>query len=186
MSVSIGIGLAFVAMLCWGIGDFLIQRSTRKIGDFETLLAITGAGAVILLPFVWRDIGGLFNGGFDVKILLVGSFILFAAALLEFEALKRGKISVIEPIWSLEIPTSVFLAYTILSEKLSGTQLLIIFSLVVGLFLVSYRGKVLSRSFFPRTRCPYRAPRRGGHGLGQLLCRLGSAAYRPASYQLRL
>ena len=148
MSISVGIGLAFVAMLCWGIGDFLIQRSTRKIGDFETLLAITGPGALILLPFVWRDIGGLFSGGFDAKILLVGSFILFAAALFEFEALRRGKISVIEPTWSLEIPTSVFLAYLVLSEKLTLVQLLIILSLVVGLFLVSYRGKVFSHRFF--------------------------------------
>ena len=37
MSISVGIGLAFVAMLCWGFGDFLIQRSTRKVGDIEAL-----------------------------------------------------------------------------------------------------------------------------------------------------
>jgi len=37
MSVSVGIGLAFVAMLCWGIGDFLIQKSTRRIGNTVTL-----------------------------------------------------------------------------------------------------------------------------------------------------
>ena len=40
--MSLGIGLAFVAMLCWGFGDFLIQRATRKIGDFEILAVILG------------------------------------------------------------------------------------------------------------------------------------------------
>ncbi|TSC57963.1 MAG: hypothetical protein Greene041679_205 [Parcubacteria group bacterium Greene0416_79] len=45
MSITVGIGLAFVAMLSWGIGDFLIQKSTRKIGDTETLF---------LISFFWR------------------------------------------------------------------------------------------------------------------------------------
>ena len=148
MYASVGIGLAFVAMLCWGIGDFLIQRSTRKIGDFETLLAITGPGALILLPFVWRNLGEFFFDGATFGVLAGGSFILFVAALLEFEALKRGKISVIEPTWSLEIPTSVLLAYIILSEKLSFYQLLLILSLIIGLFLISYRGQIFSFRFF--------------------------------------
>ena len=54
--LSVGIGLAFVAMLCWGFGDFLIQRSTRKVGDWGTFFVICAFGSVILLPFVWGDI----------------------------------------------------------------------------------------------------------------------------------
>ena len=38
MTAGIGIALAFVAMLCWGFGDFMIQKSTRKVGDWETAL----------------------------------------------------------------------------------------------------------------------------------------------------
>lgn len=37
MSIEIGIILAFLAMVFWGFGDFLIQRSTRTVGDAETL-----------------------------------------------------------------------------------------------------------------------------------------------------
>jgi len=60
MSISVGIGLAFVAMLCWGIGDFWIQKSTRKVGDSEALFFITAFGAAVLLPFVYKDIPALF------------------------------------------------------------------------------------------------------------------------------
>lgn len=102
----------------------------------------------MLLPFVWRDIGGLFAGGFDVKILLVGSVILFAAVLLEFEALKRGKIAVMEPLWSLEIPTAGLFAFWLLGERMTLLEIGIITSLIVGLFLVSFRGRILSRRHF--------------------------------------
>lgn len=135
-------------MLCWGFGDFFIQRSTRKIGDFETLFLITFFGSLVLLPFVWSDIGALFSElQSGLAILLAGAVILFVAALLEFEALKRGKISVIEPTWSLEIPMAGILALIILGETLTGYQTLLITLLIVGLFLVSFRGRAFSSSF---------------------------------------
>ncbi len=149
MSVSAGIGLAFVAMLCWGFGDFLIQKSTRKIGDWETLFIICGFGSLILLPFVWRNIPALIFG--DQKILIVlfsGAIILFIAALFDFEALKKGKLSVVEPIWSFEVPASALLAFFILKEKIDILQIIFIGSLIVGLFLVSFREKYSVRKFF--------------------------------------
>jgi drug/metabolite transporter (DMT)-like permease len=47
--LATGIVLAIVAMLSWGFGDFLIQKNTRKIGDWDTLFFITLFGAAILL-----------------------------------------------------------------------------------------------------------------------------------------
>ncbi len=148
MSTSIGILCALGAMLCWGIGDFLIQRSLRKIGDWETLFIIASFGCIILLPFVWSDLPSLFGPESGRTILTGAGIALFIAAILEFEALRRGKISVIEPTWSLEIPASVFFAYIILGETLDIFQLLVIGVLIIGLFLVSYRGKAFSKKFF--------------------------------------
>lgn len=136
-------------MICWGFGDFLIQRSIRKIGDWETLFLITFFGVILLLPFAWNDIGiMLTNMGTGFIILVVGGVILFVAALLEFEALKRGKISVVEPAWSLEIPAAGILAFLILGETLTGYQVLLIIFLIFGLFLISFRGQAFSKSFF--------------------------------------
>ena len=151
MSISVGIGLAFVAMLCWGIGDFLIQKSTRKIGDAETLFVITLFGAVVLLPFVYRDIPEIFGEiNQTFLILLACSVILFIAALLDFEALRVGKISIVEPIWSIEIPVAGFLAFFLLDEHITAPQIGLIILLIAGLFLVAFREhhRRLLKTFF--------------------------------------
>ena len=139
MAFELGIILAFAAMLCWGFGDFLIQKSTRKLGDWETLFIITLVGAVFLFPFVYKDIPSVFSSWKNLGILLLASFILFIAALLDFEALKEGKLSVVEPLWSLEVPVSATLAFFIMKESISFNQALLIGALIVGLILVSLR-----------------------------------------------
>ena len=150
MSVEVGIGLAFVAMLCWGIGDFLIQRSTRKFGDFETIFLITLFGAVVLLPFVYKDLPVLFSLEWRTALwILLGTGLLhLMAALLELESLRRGKIAVVEPIWSLEILAAALFAFLILGERMSVFELALVLLLMAGLILVSFRGKVFSHRHF--------------------------------------
>ena len=53
--IEIAVIFAFLAMLFWGIEDFLAQKSARKIGDFESLAVIMIIGAVIFTPFVIKD-----------------------------------------------------------------------------------------------------------------------------------
>lgn len=148
-ATGLGILFAIIAMLSWGVGDFLIQRSTRKIGDWETLFIICLFGVVILLPFVWNKLETVLSLPFETLLVLaVACVLLFGAALLEFEALKRGKISVVEPVWSLEIPSSAFLAFILLGEILTSVQIFLIIMLIIGLFLVSYKGELLGKKFF--------------------------------------
>lgn len=142
MTVQVGIGLAFVAMLCWGFGDYFIQRSVRKIGDLEALFFITAFGAVILLPFVYMQLPGLLSSSWNVLLILGGlSVILFLAAILDFEALRVGKLSVIEPIWSFEVPVAALLALFILGEKPDLPQIVLIIILLAGLALVSIKSR---------------------------------------------
>ena len=107
---SSGIIFAFIAMLFWGFGDFLIQKSTRKFGDIETVFFITLFGAIILSPFVYKNLDEIFTSNWKgLIVLIVASSVLLFASIFEFESLKRGKISVVEPLWSLEIPSSALL-----------------------------------------------------------------------------
>ncbi len=146
---AVGIGLAFVAMLCWGFGDFLIQKSTRKIGDWETLFIICGFGALVLLPFVWKNIPALFAGDITtLAVLFGGAIILLVAALLDFEALRIGKLSIVEPVWSMEIPAATILAFLILGERITPLQTVIIILLIIGLMLVSLKEKYSIKKFF--------------------------------------
>lgn len=146
--MTLGIIFAFFAMFAWGFGDFLIQRSVRKWGNWQTLFIITFVGTIILLPFVWSDLGHIFESTKTTTILIIASIVLFIGAILEFESLRIGKISVIEPIWSVEIPASAIFAYFILNESLTLIQIILLIILVVGLVLVSYKGKAFSKSFF--------------------------------------
>ncbi len=63
MGFELAVLFAFGAMLCWGIGDFLIQRTVRKIGDVETLAFIGLIGSIVLLPFVLPQISMIFSLG---------------------------------------------------------------------------------------------------------------------------
>ena len=148
-TVGIGIGLSFVAMLCWGFGDFLIQKSTRKFGDWETLFVITAFGAIVLLPFVWKSLPGIFmNDGKVLALLFLASSVLFLAGLVDFEALRKGKLAIVEPIWSLEVPVSAFLAFFIVGERISWIQTVLIVALIVCLMLVAFREKYFRKEFF--------------------------------------
>jgi drug/metabolite transporter (DMT)-like permease len=139
MDVELGIIFAFAAMLCWGFGDFLIQRFARKIGDWESLLSISIVGAIIIFPFIYKELPDLFSNTKGLVILILASVVMLLAALLDFEALKKGKISVSEPIFALEIPVSLSLAFIILSEGIKVEQALLIVGLVIGLVLVSLK-----------------------------------------------
>lgn len=142
MTISVGIGLAFVAMLCWGFGDFLIQKSTRKVGDIEALFFVTAFGAIVLLPFVYQNLWALFASSSDTLLILgVLCVVLLLAALFDFEALRIGKLAIVEPIWSFEVPVAALLAFFILGERVTAFQTFLIAALLVGLALVSLKKK---------------------------------------------
>lgn len=132
-----GILFAFIALFSWGIGDFLIQKSTRKFGDWLALFYICAFSTTLLFPFVYLDLGTVVSNPKDLIFLIFTSIIIFLAALFDFEAFKRGKISVIEPVNALELPIAVFLATFILREQLSFWQGSLIVLLMLGILLVA-------------------------------------------------
>ena len=141
-----GLLYAFVAILAWGLGDFLIQKSARKFGDWEALFFICLFGAVILAPFAYGALATL--SPFGWFILSLTSIVILIAALFDFEALRVGKISVIEPIYAMEIPVTVALATFLIGEHLRIEQFVLIATLLVGVYLVA--NKKITISLFPR------------------------------------
>ncbi len=129
---------AFLAMLCWGVGDFLIQRNTRKIGNVESLLFIGLIGAIGLLPFVWNDIGLLLEWQNFLLIGFLGIMTLIAG-LLNFEALKEGKLSVIEVVLEIELPITILLGLIFFGEILSLKQWIIISLIFIGILMMAIK-----------------------------------------------
>ncbi len=134
-----GILFAFIALISWGIGDFLIQRSAKKFGDWEALFFVTFFGGVILTPFILKDIGSLFSEQGALIILMSTGAVMLLASLFNFEALKKGKISVVEPIFALEIPIAGFIASQTIGEHISGIQIALIVILVIGIMSISIK-----------------------------------------------
>ncbi len=143
MAIELGILFAIGAMIFWGFGDFFIQRTTRKLGDWETLFVISLFGLIILTPFVYKDFSFL-NESF--LLLLAVSSVLLVAALLDFEALKRGKLAIIEPALALEVPVSAMLAFLVISEVASFLQAILIGAVILGITLVSLKSFHFKRS----------------------------------------
>jgi drug/metabolite transporter (DMT)-like permease len=112
---------AIGAFLSRGIGDFLIQRSTRKIGNWETLLVVGLFAIIFLFPFIYHDLHLILLSE-NIFILLAVAVIFFVMSLLNFESLRRGKISVVEPIFTLEVPVAIFLAFIFFNEIVSWQQ----------------------------------------------------------------
>ena len=135
MVVEVSLIFAFAAMLCWGFGDFFIQKCCRKIGDVESLAYIGIIGALIILPFAIKDFHLIST--YNLLLLLIVSIITFIAALLDFEALKKGKLSIIDVIIELELPATIVLGFIFFNESLSMLQFLIISSVFIGIILVA-------------------------------------------------
>lgn len=132
-----GVLFAFIALFCWGFGDFLIQKSARQLGNWHTLFFDNVWIIFVLFPFVYHDVGALFADG-GIFFIVAGTITLLAC-LLDFEALRRGKISVVEPIYALEILVTVFISAILIDERLSSMQIFFIVILVFGIILISVR-----------------------------------------------
>lgn len=145
MNYALGILAAAIAMVCWGFGDFLIQKFARRIGDWESLFYISIFGTIVIFPFIYGQLPALIGSMKEMALMLCTSVVLLIAALLDFEALKKGKIAVAEPVFVLEIPVAAVLAYLIIGEGLGLYQIMLIGGLIVGLAMVALRKVHLDR-----------------------------------------
>src|SRR5690242_17315 len=129
-----GVIFATLAIFGWGFGDFLIQRSARKLGDWEALFFVVFFATIVLLPFVYERLTVL--TGFDWAILSLTSVVILGASLLDFEALRVGKMAIVEPIYAMEVPITIALSTFLIGEYLTKTQLLLVAGVILGVLLV--------------------------------------------------
>ncbi len=136
MWFNLTIFFSFLAMLSWGIGDFFIHRTVKKIGYLETLLWINIIAAIGLLPLVIKDIPLIWQSENIIPILLItAANIIFSLLLLK--AYSQAKLSIIDLILLGELPVTIILGIIFFQERLSCLQLIIITFIIFGVFLIS-------------------------------------------------
>lgn len=130
-----GLLLALSAIVFWTVGDFFIQKGTRTFGNWKTLFIIGVIGGFGMFPFVKRDVPALFSDAYSIYMLLGLSILTLFAALFLFQALKRGKFSIIEPVFGIELPFTIFFSAWIGKEVLPLPLYFVILMVFVGLLL---------------------------------------------------
>ncbi len=138
MPINYSILFAFGAMICWGFGDFLVQKMSRKMGNLIALIWINFIGSLVLLPLAIKNFYQLSSGG-NFLSLLVLAVLDFAFGLTLLKAYEQGKLSVVEIILILELPLTVILGIVFFKEQLNTLQLLLILIIIFGVFLISRR-----------------------------------------------
>ncbi len=131
-----GILFAFGALLCWGFGDFFIQKSSRIVGIWKSLFFIGISGIIVIFPFIVSELGGLLREPKHLAVLFLAGLIVLFTALFEFESLRRGKLAIVEPVLGIELPITIGLSTLIWGEIISLPQLLLSFTTFVGIILV--------------------------------------------------
>ncbi|MBN2095324.1 MAG: DMT family transporter [Candidatus Aenigmarchaeota archaeon] len=127
---------AFSAMLCWAVADFLVQKSTRKIGNLESLAVIGIVGTVSLFPLVIRDFGLIFSAS-NLALILVLGVLTFVAAMFDCEALRVAKLSTVDILMEIELPITIMLGYLFFNEVLAPMQIFMVGLIFAGILLVA-------------------------------------------------
>ena len=135
MLINMGVVFALVALFGWGFGDFFIQKSTREMGWYKALFTIGIAGFVGLMPFALKDISRIGNGYTFPLIALSVIILIYAWAL--FEALRKGKLSVVESVVAIDLPFTVSLAFLFGGESITLAQGLLFGLICVGIVLAA-------------------------------------------------
>jgi len=133
MSVHAGVTFALIALFGWALGDFFIQKSTRAMGWYKALFLIGIAGFVGLAPFALQQLPT------KEMLLPLGilSLIVFGYAWALFEALRVGKISVVESVVAIELPFTVSLSIFIGGERLTSLQGILFLVVCAGIVLAA-------------------------------------------------
>jgi drug/metabolite transporter (DMT)-like permease len=133
--MKLTIWLALGSMLGWGIGDFLIQKTSQKIGELETLFYLTFVSSFLFLPFVTPHLSSLTTH--QLLLLSLIGVLSFISGYLFLKALKIGKLAVIEVVIALELPLTIAWGCLFFHEALSLLQILLIILIFAGVILIS-------------------------------------------------
>ena len=120
-TLQLTIIFALAAMVLWGLGDFLIQKTVKRIGDFQTLLVIDLMAGILLIPFIWRDLSAIFYWPNFISLVIMTLIDLFYGLFL-LKAYDQGKLAVIEMIMIGELPSTIILGLIFFHEKLQNRK----------------------------------------------------------------
>lgn len=134
LSISIIVGL--VAMLSWGIADFLQSTAIRKLGEYKTMFLSNFFGFLALIPF-------LFNKNMyaiampNLLLLFFAGFSQVVAIVNFYKSMNIGEIAIVTPISASYPVVAVILMVVFLHAKLTFLSVIAIIILIIGIILTA-------------------------------------------------
>ncbi len=128
-----------IAMLGWGIADFLARKAIDEIGDINSLFWTQMIGAV-LLGVYFLVVPSEFSfpiTSFNVGLLAITSFLWAFAYLAFYKAISVGKLAVVSPIGSAWGALGAIIGFFVFGEVLSLFGYLGVSLVVLGVILAS-------------------------------------------------
>ena len=146
MALDWGIALAVVAMVSWGVADFLAKKAIDQVG-YRTSIVINQAIAFIPILFF----AALFFKMPSFSALLVGEVVLAGVTgvigyIFLYRGFGRGNVSVVAPITASWSVITVLLAAVLFAEKLTPLQITGVVAVFIGVFLASTNFTELKKS----------------------------------------
>lgn len=137
MNFALGIGLALVTMVGFGVENIFLAISSRRIGAFRSALWMQGIATFIMLAlsFALFKYGGMLP---TTILLIVGAAAISTTGLVSFaKGMKVGNVSVVATIANSWGAITAVLGIALLHETLSSSQILFLAIIVIGVILVS-------------------------------------------------
>ena len=135
MYIWIAIAASTLFALNGAVDKFLLTKVVRHPIAYAFYIGITGPLTWLLAPF-----GLKFLGLADLLVAIIGGAAFVAALYFLYVATQQTSISRILPIEGGLVPVfTLILAYIILSERLTGNQLLAFVFLVAGAILMAFK-----------------------------------------------
>ena len=142
------IAFAFISFFTWGIGVFFEAVVARRLESYSFALWGFVLSAFILTfytPFALSDLSGV-----TIELLLfifiIGIIGLFFGTIVYYEALKLSSRALVGTIATSFPAVTVIISVIFLNERLTGSQLLSIIVIFIGLISVSSRSILISNN----------------------------------------
>ncbi|MDP1710091.1 MAG: EamA family transporter, partial [bacterium] len=137
----------FLAMVGYGVSDFLAKKAIDKIGNLKVLFYTQLIGAVFMLLYF---IGDRTIPVFDLKnIISVVTFGFFNAAgyLALYKSFEMGKLSIVSPISSSSAILAAVISFLFFGETFSTLKILSLLLVLSGIVLAAIDPKGLKNGF---------------------------------------
>jgi drug/metabolite transporter (DMT)-like permease len=145
MGVEQGVLFGVVALIGWGVADFLAKKAVDKVGDFNALF-FSQLLTTALLAAITVAVGGFVVPAWDLAPLLFVAAMLSGFPYLAFyKGMRKGSLSVVAPIAGAWGAGSAVVATLLFAESLTLFQWGSVAAIAAGMVLVSTSWRELSK-----------------------------------------